>query len=123
MAGVLDVDSDATGTDHIGDRLGDVFRGVAVAALDVGGDGHAGRGGDAADQVDDTIPVDLVAVGHAHAPGDAGTGRRDRGRAGLLDETCAGRVPDVRQDECVAGAVQCTEAQRPVAKGFIAHRD
>ena len=106
---ILDVDADAAGVDHRLDVRRHRGRRGGVAGFEVDAERNAHDARDVAHRAGDQIGGDRVAVGIAERIGQAGAGRRDRRRAGLLEDARAGGVPRVQQHQRRTGSMQLTE--------------
>jgi hypothetical protein len=97
--GVLEVDADRARVQHAPGGHRELVEGAAIAGLDVGTHRQVDDAGDAGDQLDDLLTIQMVAVGQAEAPGVPAAAGRDRLGAAGGDQPSGAHVPGVGQHD------------------------
>jgi S-adenosylmethionine:tRNA ribosyltransferase-isomerase len=98
VIGILDIDANGAGVEDGINRLGDIARAGAISALDVGRDGNRDGARDFPDCADHGVATDVFGVLKALGIRDAGAGCADGRKPHLFEDSCAGRVPGIRQE-------------------------
>jgi len=104
VRGVFEIDTSRANIEHVVDCLCNVIGTRAIAALDIRGDRDRHRFHNLRDRANHRVAIDLFGIAMPFRVRNTGARRPDRGKAGLLEDPRARRVPRVRQQQ-PAGAV------------------
>lgn len=102
----LEVHAYSSGGQHLASGFGNFFGTCSVTRFHIRGDWNVHSVCDAAHDPEHLRARDSLAIRVAETVGDAGAGGADGGKSGFLENTGAGDVPYVWQDQRLRAVVQ-----------------